>query len=182
MLIFVKRQYFHVHCGPSFEEERDDRRQTVTCCVRITTVSPSVAPRTCRAEAHRTLPLGIRKCRVPAAEAAVGIPVVPYQAESLAPLGRSDRSHWTLAWAFVTEHLQNALPPRCKPTGSTGASHWHCTPGAREASGCCVCPARSSVSLPGQPCPSREAWALWTTLPVRGPYSWGLFLSFGNLN
>lgn len=84
----------------------------MSCCVRITTVSTGVAPRT---NAHRTLPLGIRKCSISAAEAAMGIPAVPYQAESLAPLGCFDRSHWTLAWAFLTEHLQNALPPRSNP-------------------------------------------------------------------
>lgn len=155
----------------------------MTCSARITTVSTSVAARTSRAEAHRTLLLGIRKCSISAAEAALGIPAVPYQAESLAPLGCFDRSHWTLAWAFVTEHLQNALPPRCKPTGSSGASHWHCAPGAREASGCCVCPQwgvgcvtpRAALSM------QSEAWSLWTTLPVREPYSWGLFFKLWKL-
>lgn len=130
-----------MHCGPSLEVKKRWWRQTVTCSVRITTVSTSVAPRSGRAEAHRTFPLGIRKCSI---SAAMGIPAVPYQAESLAPLGCFDRSHWTLAWAFVTEHLQNALPPRCKPTGNSGASQWPCSPGAREASGCCVCPQRGA--------------------------------------
>lgn len=159
MVVFVKREYFHVHCGPSFEVKQRWQRQTVTCSVRITTVSTGVAPRTCRAEAHRTLPLGIRKCSISAAEAAMGIPAVPYQAESLAPLGCFDRSHWTFAWAFVTEHLQNALPPRCKPTGSGGASRWPRTPGAREASGCCVCPQRGARCVTPRSALSKQ-WCL----------------------
>lgn len=52
--------------------------------------------------------------------AALGIPVVPYQAESLAPLGCCDSSQWTLAWAVVTEHLQNALPPDANPLAAVG--------------------------------------------------------------
>lgn len=182
MLVLVKREYFHVHCGP-FEVKQRWQRQTVTCFVRITRVSTGVAPRTCRTEAHRILSLGIRKCSISAAEAAVGIPAVPYQAESLAPLGCFDRSHWTFAWAFVTEHLQNALPPRCKPAGSGGAFAGTAPlePG-KPLAAVCAHSEELGVSLPDQPCPSSEAWSLWTTLPVRGPYSWGLFLSFGNWN
>lgn len=128
----------------------------MTCSARITTVSTSVAARTSRAEAHRTLLLGIRKCSISAAEAALGIPAVPYQAESLAPLGCFDRSHWTLAWAFVTEHLQNALPPDANPLAAveplTGTVPLE--PG-KPLAAVCAHSEEFGVSLPGQPCPSR---------------------------
>lgn len=70
------------------------------------TIVMSASPRTCKAEAHRTLLLGIRKWSVERLE----------EAEAN-PSGALPGCAW-LPWALW-------LVPQCKPTAVSGFSHWH---------------------------------------------------------
>jgi len=181
-----------VHCGLSFEVTRDERRQTVTCFARIATVRTSVAPRSCKSEAHRTSLLGIQKRSIWRSRSSLGNSSGALPGGVSSSLRRFDSSHWTLAWASVTEHLQNALPPRpprCKTTAVSGASRrWphaveRALPRLAGPGGLRRLPAPAAaraVPAAGQVRPSGAAPSWLTALPVRGPYNWGLFLSFGN--
>lgn len=182
-----------MHCDLSFEVKRDDWRQTVSCFVRITTVNTSIAPRTCRAGAHRTLFLGIRKGSISGSRSSYGNSSGALPGWVSSSLRRFDRSHWTLAWAFVTEHLSESTspPPRCTTIEISGASHWHpqaleqalsrlATPG-KPLTAVYAPSIELSMPSPDQSCPSSAAWSLLTTLPVRGPYSWELFFKLWKL-
>lgn len=182
-----------MHCSLSFEVEGHDWRQTVTCFVRITTVNTSVAPRTCKAESHGTLLLGIRKWSISSSRSSYGNSSGALPGWVSSSLRRFDRSHWTLAWAFVTEHPPESASLQMQNTAFSGASHWHlhalepalsqlASPG-KSLTAVCAHSQELCIALLDQSCPSSAAWWLLTTLPVRGPYSWGLvFLSFGNRN
>lgn len=184
MLVRVKRQYFHVHCGPSFEVKREDWRQTGS-----PELIPVLLPGLAKLRPAGPLSRALGSEAFQAAEAAMGIPAVPYQAESLAPSGALTGApgHWPGLLSLNT--FQKAFPtPRCTTAEVSGASHWHMHT-LEQALSCLARPGKSftamsarsselSVSLLHQSCPSSVVWSLLTTLPVRGPYSWGLLVFF----
>lgn len=55
----------------------------------------------------------------------MGIPAVPYQAESLAPLGAltGPTGHLPGLLSLNTFRMHFPSPPRCKPTEISGAPH-----------------------------------------------------------
>lgn len=113
----------------------------------------------------------------------MGISVVPYQAESLAPLGFLTGLTGHLPGLLSLSILQKALPSRCRTTEISGGSHWHLhrlKQALPERSLAAVCAHSNDicVSLSDQSCPSSAAWSLLPTLPVRGPYRWGLLFFF----
>lgn len=189
MLVRVKRQYFHVHCGLSFEVKREDWRQTGS-----PELIPVLLPGLAKLRPARPLSQALGSEAFRAAEAAMGTPAVPYQAESLAPSGAltGPSGHWPGLLSLNT--FQKVFPtPRCTTAEVSGASRWHLHT-LEQTLSCLARPGKSftavsarsselSVSLLHQSCPSSVAWSLLTTLPVRGPYSWGLlvFLKLGKL-
>lgn len=182
-----------MHCSLSLEVRRDDGRQTVTCFVRISAVNTSVSPRTCKAEVHRTLLLGIRRWGISSSRSSDGNSSGALPGRVSSSLRRFDRSHWTLAWAFMAKHFQNALPPPHPQMQNhwyqRSLSHPHALEQAfsrlaKPGESLTAVHARSNelfMSLPDQSYPSSAAWSLLTTLPVRGPYSWGLFFKLWKL-